>query len=366
MADPPAVDPVADIAAYAVPYTETNDHRSTRWALLVRVATGTGAVGWGEGATIVAEAAQASALLARAYGPVLAGSPAEPAAAGRLMARHGWWHGGAGIDSFAVSAIDQALWRLVAQRSGRSLSQELAARTGRAPQQLPRLLSVHATEADLERSADQLVTAAVDRGCVGLKVAFGKAGQAGLGRDPARDLRFVAALRARATPDFALMVDVAPTLGWTLPDVRERAAGLLELGVAWLEEPLGDRDPAGYAQLKAEHPRLRLAYGEREWSPRGVGEIIATGAVDVVGMDPGRVRGVSGFLDGAQQCAEARVWANAHAFAGPLIRDAAEAVAAVSPACRYFEVAPSRNDLFDLVDEDGVVDEQAVRARSRG
>lgn len=337
---------IVRVEAFPLPYRETNDHGSIRYSCLARVETADGVVGWGEAATITRPAALATAALIEGYADALLGTQAHPDAAGRTLTQAGWWHGGAGIDSFAVSAIDMALWDGAARRAGVSLAQLLGVA---ADASLPTVLTAHASDADLHRMSEQLAQQMRDRGAIGVKIAFGKAGESRLGVDIERDVAFVAALRRAVGADALIMVDVAPTLRWTLDDVSARLPRMAEEGLNWLEEPIGARDDAGYAALARDSHGVRIATGEREWNVQGVRDVLAAGGVDVIGLDPGRVRGVSGFREAAEVCARARVDANAHAFAGPLIHSASLALSADSEACAIFEVAPERNELYDIL-----------------
>ena len=67
-----------------------------------------------------------------------------------------------------------------------------------------------------------------------------------------------------------------------------------EYNLAWLEEPLGAWDPEGYANLRSK-TTTRIAYGEREWTLDQFERVLATGTVDVIGVDPGRAEGITNF-----------------------------------------------------------------------
>jgi L-alanine-DL-glutamate epimerase-like enolase superfamily enzyme len=120
--------------------------------------------------------------------------------------------------------------------------------------------------------------------------------------------------------------------------------------VAWLEEPLGNDDPQGYAALRAASG-IRIAYGEREWNARGVQRIVETGTVDVVGLDPGRVEGITGFRRAADICALSRRQANAHNFSTAIVGAASQALSFASPACYLLELqpvyGPAQKDIVD-------------------
>ena len=97
----------------------------------------------------------------------------------------------------------------------------------------------------------------------GAKVGFGKAGNAYLGFEEARDLEFVEKVKAAMGPGKDLMVDLGVKNFWDVPTAVRRARAFEERGVAWPEEALGNDDPEGYLALQAESG-IRIACGERE------------------------------------------------------------------------------------------------------
>jgi L-alanine-DL-glutamate epimerase-like enolase superfamily enzyme len=122
-----------------------------------------------------------------------------------------------------------------------------------------------------------------------------------------------------------------------------------QFGLAWIEEPLGPTDPAGYVELRHQ-VTTRIAYGEREWDLAGYQRILDSGTVDVVGVDPGRAEGITGFRQICERIEVARRQANAHAWSSAIISAASLAVSFASPACQLFEIKPLRNPMqHDLV-----------------
>jgi L-alanine-DL-glutamate epimerase-like enolase superfamily enzyme len=187
-------------------------------------------------------------------------------------------------------------------------------------------------------------------GLHGAKVGFGKAGDANLGFDRERDLDFVRQVTAAMGPGKSLMIDLGVKNFWDVPTAINRAKAFEELGVAWLEEPLGNDDPEGYAALRAA-TGIRIAYGERESNARGVKRIVDSGTVDVVGLDPGRIEGITGFLQAAETCALSRRQANAHNFSTAIVGAASQALSFACPACYLLELqpvyGPAQKDLVD-------------------
>lgn len=334
------------VEAFALPYTERNDHDSTRWACYVRVEDAEGAVGWGEAATLFEPAARATVAVVEAWATGLVGALAEPEATVAVVEAASWWYGDSGIARFALSALDIALWDLSLHRRGQALAHALpSAQSG-----LPALLSLHATGADLVEAAGQIAGSVAERQAVGVKVAYGKRGDAALGVDPQRDVDFARLLREALGPDARLMIDVAATLRWSVDDAIWRIRRFEEHDVAWTEEPLGADDPVGYRVLR-DAVRSPIAYGEREWSPRGYERIARSGTLDVAGIDPGRVGGITGMRAATAAVEAAAVQGNAHAFAGPLLLACAVPLSLASGVFHQLEVTPRRNTLFDLVDE---------------
>jgi L-alanine-DL-glutamate epimerase-like enolase superfamily enzyme len=136
----------------------------------------------------------------------------------------------------------------------------------------------------------------------------------------------------------------------TLPTAIQRARAFEDYNVHWLEEPLGDHDPEGYKALRAA-TSLKIGYGEKEWNHRGVETIVTTGTVDVVGLDPGRIEGITGFLKAAEVCHAHRRQANAHNFSTAIVSAASQALSFACPACKELELqpvyGPAQADLVD-------------------
>jgi hypothetical protein len=186
-------------------------------------------------------------------------------------------------------------------------------------------------------------------GLQGVKVGFGKKGDAHLGFDHERDVDYVRSVR-EAIGDKRLMIDLGVKNRWDIATAIQRARAFEEYRVHWLEEPLGHDDPEGYRALRAG-TSLRIGYGEREWSHRGVQRIVETGTVDVIGLDPGRIEGITGFRKAAEICAQYRRQANAHNFSTAIVSAASQALSFASLACRELELqpvyGPAQKDLVD-------------------
>lgn len=184
---------IVDVQPIPVAYPEPNDSDRIRHLLFVRMTADDGQVGWGEAVTMWPEASLSTSELIRGLAPLVVGhDPAEHAALHAAMREHTWWYGVGGIASFAISALDIALWDLAGKAAERSVLDLIG---GPAHEQLPVLISCHAMLADLDEMAAAMAGWVYESGAVGIKVGFGKRGSARLGENRERDIAFVAALR---------------------------------------------------------------------------------------------------------------------------------------------------------------------------
>lgn len=352
---------IESVQAFPVSYPEPNDHGRHRAVCLVRIRDRDGRVGWGEGTAYFREAAIACAVVVEALAPQLVGTdPRRNVATVDQLRSHAWWYGteGVGIAGFALSAIDVALWDLKGQVLGERVLDLLG---GPVKDRLPVIASSHAAQTEIPAMAEEIADWLKD-GLTGVKVGFGKLGDANLGFEHDRDVEFVGAVREAIGPDKRIMVDVGVRNRWSVAEAVRRVQAFEEYGIDWIEEPLGNDDPEGYEKLR-QATSTPIAYGEREWSPRGVERILSTGTVDVVGLDPGRVGGVTGFARACDLLELSRKEGNAHAWSTALDTAASLAISWAKPACRQFEEQPFKGpmqaDLIGgaIVHRDGYVPE---------
>ena len=332
---------VTSVAAFPVAYPEPNDDGATRSLCLVRVETDDGAVGWGEAGTLWPEASLATAELVRGMADLVVGSdPVELGATWERLRAHTWWYGDGGLACFAIAAIDIALWDLRGKALGVSLLEMLG---GACRERLPALASGHATLSDLDALVAETASWVPGR-AQGVKVGFGKRGEASLGFDLDRDVAFVAGLREALGPEPSIMVDCGVRVRWTAAEAIDRVIAFEAHDLAWVEEPLGHDDPVGYATLR-EAVSTRIAYGEREWNLRGLRRVIESGSCDVVGVDPGRAEGITGFVAACELADRRKVGTNAHAWTSGIVLAASLAVSWAMPSCELMEVQPFVNPM---------------------
>jgi len=202
------------------------------------------------------------------------------------------WIGRAGATTMAQSAVDIALWDLIAKAANQPLWRILG---GSTSQPVP-IYNTHAgwlnfSIEDLRAEASRLL----DQGYTALKMKVG-------GADIREDQRRVAAVRKAIGDSVLLMVDANQK--WD-PLAGRTAAGLLQdSNLTWLEEPLHPDDVAGHAQLR-QQSRIPIALGEHLYSTHAFRDFITRQAVDVVQVDVCRIGGITPWL-------EVAALANAH------------------------------------------------------
>src|SRR5258708_1869963 len=111
---------VARVEAFALRYPEPNNNNKIRHLTLVRLETAGGAVGWGEAITGSEDAALAMKVIVdRGFaGRLIGRDPRDVEAVWAEFRETTYWAGNGGIVTFAISAIDMALWDLAGRIAG--------------------------------------------------------------------------------------------------------------------------------------------------------------------------------------------------------------------------------------------------------
>jgi L-alanine-DL-glutamate epimerase-like enolase superfamily enzyme len=194
------------------------------------------------------------------------------------------WIGRAGATTMAQSAVDIALWDILAKAAKMPLWQLLG---GARPAEVP-IYNTHAGW--LNYSVEQLVEEAarlLDQGYPALKAKVGLP-------DTDEDVRRIETLRRSIPDDILLMVDANQT--WDLMQARRAARKLGELDLAWLEEPMHPDDIDAHRLLGTEST-IPIALGEHVYTTHAFRDYIAAYAVDVVQVDVCRVGGITPWLE---------------------------------------------------------------------
>ena len=340
---------IVKVEPIPVAYPEPNDFNAERYLCLVKITTDDGIVGWGESITQFKEANGATAALINGLAEFVIGKdPLDNGAIWRAIKERYWWYGyRGGLASYALSAIDIALWDIKGKALNTSLLQLLG---GAVHERLPVIASGHAHDSSIPKMAEQ-AQEWMSTGMQGMKVGFGKRGNANLGYEHDRDVEYVKQMRNAIGPNKMLMIDLGYAIKWDVATAVKRVQAFDEYNINWIEEPLGAWDPEGYRTLR-DKTKCLIAYGEREWNVDGFDQILSTGTCDVFGIDPGRAEGVTGFVKAVARIESHRRQANAHAWSSAIVSAASLAVSFSSLAFKLFEFKPLRNPMqHELVSE---------------
>lgn len=347
---------IGAVRTFIIRYPDTNDHNNLRQTLLVRVETTEGVVGWGEGIAMWPEACRATAtIIEEGLVPLLQqAGDLTVADAWAKMRAHTWWYGEGGIACFAYSALDMAFWDIQGKIDGKPLCDLLG---GRRHDTLPAYASSHVNRATRALCVEEIVGFR-DQGYAGVKFGLGKRGLSKIGDDPDEIVAFVADLRRELGDGYPIVVDIGNGIRWDREIGIATARRLAELDIAWLEEPFYPTRLDDYRALKAA-VSTPIGSGEREFTVTGYGRLIDSGTVDVLGVDPSRAEGVTGFRAIDALCGAAGITLNAHAWSTAILSAASLHLSLASPNTRLFEFKPFpvvvQNELVDMpiVQHDG-------------
>ncbi len=253
-----------------------------RDAVVVKVTTDDGLVGWGEAHHGRAPGAVAHLINTTLRQLVLGMEAADVVGVWqrvytRQLASHGM---GAGA-SIALSGIDMALWDIRAKAAGWPLYRLLGGAARPIPAYAGGVSLGYAEPAKLVDEARALVA----QGYRALKLRVGDT--------PERDLERVAAVR-RAFGDRLVILTDANT-GYTVADARRAMPGLEAHGVGWLEEPFPAHDHRSYA-LAVTFAKVPLAAGENHYTRFEFTRVIEDRAITILQPDVAKTGGITEAL----------------------------------------------------------------------
>ena len=314
---------------------------------LVRIATTGGAVGWGEAITGTEDASLAMrVIIERGFAARLLDR--DPRAVEAIWAEFResmYWTGDGGIVTFAISAIDMALWDLTGHLTGLPVYQLLG---GKRRDAVRAASSVIFDTADLDGIGRQFADLHA-RGYGVLKGGWGHDLSIAFGRDRRRDVEIVRVVRDAVGPDAEIIVDVVAGSGWTPSHAITMARALEPYRLFWLEDALTENDLDGWQRLRGA-TSTPLCTGEKGWTIPHFRRLIRTGALDVIMLDPGRAEGITGVKKVIDLAADAGMSWNAHSWSSALNTAASLHLAAASSNVLVLELKPEPSPMqHDLV-----------------
>ena len=303
-----------------------------RDAVVVKVTTEDGLVGWGESHHGRAHSSVAH-FVNQALQPMVLGMDAFDVVGvwqriySRQLASHGI---GAGC-AIAMSGIDMALWDIRAKAVGWPLYRLLGGSSKAIPAYAGGVaLGWQEPEALVAEAA-----AHVQQGYKAVKLR--------LGDSVTRDVARVRAVRQAFGDDLVILTDV--NAAYSLDDARRAIPALDALGVGWLEEPFPAHDYRSY-ELARAFGHIAFAAGENHYTRYEFNRLIDNRVVSILQPDLSKTGGITETLRIAAMGSAHKLPVHPHSSMTGLNMAATLHVLAALDQGGYFEADVSRGNLF--------------------
>jgi len=211
------------------------------------------------------------------------------------------WHvhyvGRGGVASFAISAIDIALWDI----RGKTRQQPLWEMAGGSSDRC----RAYCGGIDLNLSLEALlnnIDGYISRGFDGVKIKVGKP-------KLSDDVERVAAVRQRIGPDIHFMVDANYSM--QVEQAIAAAKAFKPYDLLWFEEPIEPDDLEGFA-LIAEQTGIPLAMGENLHTHHEFSHAVQQARLSYLQADASNCCGISGWLKAANLAADYGIPVSSH------------------------------------------------------
>ena len=281
---------IVEIKAFPTSFPVPPEHRVAlgigtaikRDAVVVKVRTAGGLIGWGESHHGRAHTAVAKLIETTLRQLVLGMDAADVVGVwqkiyAKQLASHGM---GAGT-CLAMSGIDLALWDIRGQAAGMPLYRLL----GGSRKAIPAYAGgVSLGYQPAEKLIEEIKT--------NLELGY-KAVKLRVGDTPKKDLERIRAVRKACGDDLVILTDA--NIGYSVADARKVMPAMDELAVAWLEEPFPAHDYHSYRLAKG-FGRTPLAAGENHYTRFEFNRVIEDGAITILQPDLSKTGGLTEAL----------------------------------------------------------------------
>jgi D-galactarolactone cycloisomerase len=315
-----------------------------RDAVVVKIATAGGLVGWGEAHHGRAHTAVAK-LIDTTLKTLILGMDADDVVGiwDRMyrfqLASHGM---GAGA-CLAMSGIDIAVWDIRGKARGVPLYRLLGGSKKPVPAYAGGVSLGYQPPAQLVEEAKK----SLDKGYKALKLRVGDSVE--------RDIERMEAVRRAFGDRVEILTDA--NIGYQVEDVRRVMPAMDELGIRWLEEPFPAQDYRSYREAKS-FGLTPLAAGENHYTRYEFNRLIEDGAITILQPDLSKSGGITECLRIAALASAWKLPVHPHSSMTGLNHAATIHFLAALDNGGYFEGDVSRSNRFrdELVSNPGEID----------
>src|SRR4051812_27053066 len=303
-----------------------------RDAVVVKVTTDQGLVGWGEAHHGRAHTAVAKLIETTLKQLVLGMDADDVTGVWEKMYRFQLASHGMGAGAcLALSGIDMALWDIRGKMFKLPLYRLLGGRSRPIPAYAGGVSLGYQDPASLAEEAQPVVRSGY------------KAIKLRIGDTVTRDIERVAMVRKIFGSELAILSDA--NTGYTVADARAAMPALDELNVGWLEEPFPAHDYRSYREA-ARYGRLPLAAGENHYTRFEFNRVIEDGAITILQPDLSKTGGITEALRIAALASSWKLPIHPHTSMTGLNMAATIHFLAAIDNGGYFEADISKNNLF--------------------